>query len=395
MEPGTRLNERYRLRVRLGERGGPEVWRAADELFDRTVLVTFLGPDEGGHDRHQRQVKRLAGLSHPAIAAIFDYDRTRNADGLLASFVVTELPDGEDLGTRLERNPPSYWEALDICARVAEALAAAHAAGVTHGSLERGKIALTSGGVRVTGFETGTPADGGPQEAADVFALGVVLSECLGASLGLDARSLTSLPEQVAGLRRQCCAMEAEDRPSAARVAAILARAGRPPDGTDQRPGVPVRRSPRSPARRGGRIAVAFTLLAVIGATVGVLLSSRDAAPGRSPAGRDTALADRPPMEVATAPSLSTDAARTVEALSGVQARVYGAVDDGEIRSDVALDLGNVIGNLRNDLISNQSVDVPARIDQLKEKVSTRQRERVLSDGLATELISSLSRISP
>jgi serine/threonine-protein kinase len=395
VEAGTRLNERYRLLERHGGRGGPEVWRSLDELFDRTVIVTFLPSGGGdGRDRRREPVSRAASLSHPAIAAIFDYDRTRNPDGLLTSFVVTELPDGEDLDARIERDPPAYREALDICTRVAEALAAAHAAGVTHGNLERSKIHLTSGGVKVTGFETGTLTSGPPAEAADVFSLGVVLSACLSASLALDARSLTSLPQGVARLRWRCCAVAPEDRPTAAEAAAVLSSADRPPDTARPQIQPPLPPRPRSSTSRVGRTALALALVTTIVTTVAVLLSSS----GGALNGRNAAPADRPPMDLAARPPqspLPQEIARTIEALGSLQTQVYGAVTKGEIRSDVALDIGNLIRNLQNDLTTNQRVDVPARVNELKEKVSTRLRERALSEGLADRLTSSLSRISP
>jgi serine/threonine-protein kinase len=58
----------------------------------------------------------------------------------------------------------------------------------------------------------------------------------------------------------------------------------------------------------------------------------------------------------------------------------------GEIRSDVAIDLTNVITNLENDLTADRNVDVGSRVAQLHDKIDTRRRERALTPGLADEL---------
>ena len=58
----------------------------------------------------------------------------------------------------------------------------------------------------------------------------------------------------------------------------------------------------------------------------------------------------------------------------------------GQIRSDVALDLTNVITNLENDLTADRAVDLEQRIDLLQDKIVTRERERGLSPALAAEL---------
>ncbi len=51
----------------------------------------------------------------------------------------------------------------------------------------------------------------------------------------------------------------------------------------------------------------------------------------------------------------------------------------GEIRSDVAIDLNNVITNLENDLTTDRIVDVGRRVALLHDKIDTRRRERALT----------------
>ncbi|MEV4677026.1 hypothetical protein AB0K34_35700, partial [Actinomadura sp. NPDC049382] len=66
----------------------------------------------------------------------------------------------------------------------------------------------------------------------------------------------------------------------------------------------------------------------------------------------------------------------------------------GQIRSDVALDLTNVITNLENDLTADRDVDVGRRIALLHAKIATRRRENALSPGLADELNRVLATIA-
>ena len=84
--------------------------------------------------RFEREAKVLASLNHPNIAAIYGLEE---ADGTRA--LVLELVEGPTLADRIKRGPIPLDEALPIAKQIAEALEAAHEAGVIHRDPETGQ----------------------------------------------------------------------------------------------------------------------------------------------------------------------------------------------------------------------------------------------------------------
>lgn len=409
MESGLRLTERYRLAERLDHGGTLEVWRARDELLGRPVAVKLLAPARADlHRAFQQGVSRAAGLSHAALETVYDSDLTRDAAGRLVSFAVTEFLEGETLGTRLRLGPPAASDAAGVAAQVAAALQAAHAAGVPHGDLHTGKIFLFGGDVRVadTGIAgivrgvRGAPGRGGAPvasgaaleeaKAADVRAFGAVLSACLGA----DA------PAALTSLAARCASATPGEGPSASEIAALLCRDDEPrnavftavrvraaPSSDDARTRTRTLRPPARPRRGRGRAGPAVLALAVaVPATaVAAMLVSAPRAPVTvaPPTGTHVEpTPSPPPRRVARPPA----AAGVTDALGRLRPIVNRGYSTGQIRSDVALDLTNVITNLENDLTADRAVDLEQRIDLLQDKIVTRERERGLSPALAAEL---------
>ncbi|GGT77697.1 protein kinase domain-containing protein [Actinomadura citrea] len=399
METGLRLTERYRLVERLDDGGTMEVWRAWDELLGRPVAVKVLTPAVTGSQRgFRRGVNRAAALSHPALETIFDSDQTRDASGRLASFVVTEFLVGEPLTDRLRRGPLAASEAAAVCAQIAGALEAAHAAGVTHGDLTPDRVVLVHGdvGIDVKVVDTGiggviraSAGDGteateiqtADSGAADVRALGVVIAACLGPGAS----------GELSALAARCMG---PDAPSAAEVAASLVRDEGPPSALFVAPGTArpdghrtsAPPPPPAPARRGNvRLAALALVVAIPVTAAAAVLLSAPRSPVAVPAPARTSAA--PP---APAPTLRTpppaSAPRVTDALGRLRPIVSRGYAAGEIRSDVAIDLDNVITNLENDLTADREVDVGGRIAELHDKIITRRRERGLSPGLADEL---------
>jgi uncharacterized membrane protein YgcG len=200
---GRRLGGRYRVEALLATGGMGEVWAARDLLLDRAVAVKVLGGALAGDgraaERLRREARAAARLEHPNIARMLDLGEQ---DG--RPYLVMELLEGESLAARVDRAgamaPP---EAARVVAAVADALEAAHRAGVVHRDVKPGNVFLTSDGeVKVldfgiasaageaaltTGEMLGTPAYLAPERvlghpatpAADIYALGVVLYELL------------------------------------------------------------------------------------------------------------------------------------------------------------------------------------------------------------------------
>jgi eukaryotic-like serine/threonine-protein kinase len=203
-EPAGRpLGGRYRIEAPLATGGMGEVWAARDLLLDRAVAVKVLGAAFAGDgraaERLRREARAAGRLEHPNIARVLDLGE----DGGLP-YLVMELLEGESLAERIERDGAmAPAEAARVVAAVADALEAAHRAGVVHRDVKPGNVFLgPDGSVKVldfgiasaageaaltTGDVIGTAAYLAPERAlghratpaADVYALGVVLYELL------------------------------------------------------------------------------------------------------------------------------------------------------------------------------------------------------------------------
>ena len=151
MQRGRRLGV-YELVEELGAGGMGVVWRAHDRRLGRDVALKILPPHLGAHPdalvRFEREARGLAALSHPNIISIFDL----GDEGELR-FIVTELLSGETLRQALKRGPMPWRTAAEICATIADGLAAAHAKGIVHRDLKPENIFLTSDGrVKILDF---------------------------------------------------------------------------------------------------------------------------------------------------------------------------------------------------------------------------------------------------
>ncbi|MEU5878654.1 protein kinase [Spirillospora sp. NPDC047279] len=151
------LAGRYRLEKRLGRGGMGEVWRAIDADEGRAVAVKILrstwlpGPDlERAKARFRREIEATSQVSHPAIAAMLD-----SGDHDERPFLVLELIDGEDLNEVLARRPDGLpvEVVIDLGARIADGLAAAHAAGIVHRDVKPSNVmVLPTGEIKICDF---------------------------------------------------------------------------------------------------------------------------------------------------------------------------------------------------------------------------------------------------
>ena len=153
MPASTRLlSGRYRLDQLLGEGAMASVWQAHDERLGRDVAIKVVRPDAADPAavaRFDREARVVAGIRHPGVVLVHDYGVE---DG--SPFLVMELLPGPSLARVVaEEAPLEVGRASAYVREAAEALAAAHAAGVVHRDVKPGNLVLdTHGRVRVVDF---------------------------------------------------------------------------------------------------------------------------------------------------------------------------------------------------------------------------------------------------
>ena len=135
---GDRLGH-YDVTALIGEGGMGQVYQATDTQLGRDVALKIL-PDAFAADpdrlaRFQREAQVLASLNHPGIAAIYGIEKSDDTQAL-----VLELVEGPTLAERIAKGPIPLDEALPIAKQIAEALEAAHEAGVIHRDLKPANI---------------------------------------------------------------------------------------------------------------------------------------------------------------------------------------------------------------------------------------------------------------
>ena len=161
LQPGTTLGP-YAVTAKIGEGGMGQVWQATDTQLNRQVALKIL-PDAFASDpdrlaRFTREAQILASLNHPNIAAIYGIEE---AEGTRA--LVLELVEGPTLADRIAKGPIPLDEALPIAKQIAEALEAAHEAGVIHRDLKPANIKVREDGtVKVLDFGLAKALDPAP-----------------------------------------------------------------------------------------------------------------------------------------------------------------------------------------------------------------------------------------
>jgi len=197
----------HKIVEKLGEGGMGVVYKARDTHLDRYVALKVLPAEKvADPDRKRRfvqEAKAASALNHPNIIHVYDIDQAEGTD-----FISMEYVDGKTLDRLIPPNGMPLAEALKYAVQIADALAAAHAAGIVHRDLKPANVMVTEKGlikvldfglaklsplagieftqtVTVAGTISGTLSYMSPEQAegrpvdgrSDIFSLGAVLYE--------------------------------------------------------------------------------------------------------------------------------------------------------------------------------------------------------------------------
>jgi formylglycine-generating enzyme required for sulfatase activity len=219
---GQTIGGRYRIDALLGQGGMSAVYKGIDPNLRRTVAIKLihahLATDREFVRRFEEEAAAVAGLRHPHIIQVFDFNHDEGT-----YFMVLEFVEGETLFNRLQRLhitgqriPPD--EVLSLMSTICEAVQYAHERGLVHRDLKPANVMLTPSGQPIlmdfgvakivgmtrhtaTGAVVGTPTYISPEQVrgqdidhrADIYALGVMLFEMVTGRVPFDADTALSL----------------------------------------------------------------------------------------------------------------------------------------------------------------------------------------------------------
>ncbi|RHB51173.1 Stk1 family PASTA domain-containing Ser/Thr kinase [Exiguobacterium sp. AM39-5BH] len=152
MRSGERINDRYRIEQQIGSGGMANVYRAHDEILNRTVAIKVLRSEFSHNEqfirRFEREAHAATSLNHPNIVAIYDVGDERDI-----YYIVMEHVDGMTLKQYLQEDYISVDEALRIMGQICDAIDHAHANRIIHRDIKPQNMMIDQGGnVKVTDF---------------------------------------------------------------------------------------------------------------------------------------------------------------------------------------------------------------------------------------------------
>ena len=227
----------YEIRSQIGSGGMGDVYLADDTKLGRKVAIKFLhekfSKDEGLLNRFIQEAKAASALNHPNILTVYEIGEH---DG--KHYISAEYIDGKTLRERMKQRL-TFDETLSIMVQTAEALSAAHQAGIVHRDIKPENIMVRSDGyVKVLDFGLaklteinhidgeeqtkklvktnpgvvmGTVSYMSPEQArgkntdarSDVFSFGIVLYEMLTGKVPFSGETMTDILSSIISIEPQ------------------------------------------------------------------------------------------------------------------------------------------------------------------------------------------------
>src|SRR5690625_3755536 len=215
---GHLLNERYRIKRRIGGGGMANVYLGFDLILERDVAIKVLRMefvnDPEFVERFDREAQAATSLSHPNIVNIYDVGEE---DDIL--YIVMEYVDGLTLKEYIQKHGPlSVEKAIDIMDQLTAAIQHAHETGLIHRDIKPQNVLINQNGtVKVTDFGIAVALSAtaltqtnsvlgsvhylSPEQArggkatkkSDIYSLGIVFYELLTGQLPFSGQSPISI----------------------------------------------------------------------------------------------------------------------------------------------------------------------------------------------------------
>ena len=452
MDAVRTLAGRYELVEVIGRGGMGTVYRASDLVLRRSVAVKLLpGPladqDPTSVARFEREARAAAALNNPAVVAVYDTGADETT-----RFIVMELISGDSLEAILRDDGPLDPDrATGIASRVADALAAAHAAGIVHRDIKPANVMVAEdGSVKVLDFGIaramdattvtqnasvlGTAAYMAPERAlgkpaderSDIYSLGCVLYALLAGHPPFRGDSAAAVLNQQANVAprplrgensrvsrqldafvMQMLAKSPDDRPqTAAEVRDRLTRAAATPStapaatATTAQLGATAatRLMPRAARREHSWLILGGTLAALVLVIVLVVLASGGSSP------HTTTNAPRNPKAVkattpktnSTAPASSNPATPpTVSAAAGALTTLTTLdVQSGKINQPAAQQITSALSDIVNSYDMGHTSDAQHKLADLSKHLSMLEQQGQVTSAAAPALNSAVANLS-